>query len=184
MRLAIADPPYLGRGERWYGNGHGDYSGNGPSDRHPEAGIWDSPGAHRDLVSRLVAEYDGWAVALSPDSLRVYLEVCPSDVHVMVWYRRNGMPGGNRVRRSWEPVIIRQPPSRRGRKEVMMTTSDVLDVPAGRPRFAGAKPPQWTRWVLTALGYDPAVDELDDIFTGSGAVLAAADGLLPIGGAS
>ena len=37
MKLAIADPPYLGRANRWYGDGCGD--GNGVGD-------WESP----DLV--------------------------------------------------------------------------------------------------------------------------------------
>ena len=177
-RLAIADPPYLNRGERWYGSGNGDWSGNGTADVHPEAGIWDSPGAHVALVEQLVREYDGWVIALSPDSLKLYLDACPDDVHVMVWYRRNGMPGGNRVRRCWEPVILRQPEGRRGRSEVTMTTSDVLDAPAKRPGFAGAKPPMWTRWVLDALGYAPGVDTVDDLFPGSGGVTAAMDGML------
>lgn len=35
-RLAIADPPYLNRGERWYGSGNGDWSGNGTADVHPD----------------------------------------------------------------------------------------------------------------------------------------------------
>ncbi|WP_053353925.1 hypothetical protein [Leucobacter musarum] len=40
--------------------------------------------------------------------------------------------------------------------------------------FSGRKPEAWTHWVLTMLGYDPAVDDLTDIFPGSGAVTAAA----------
>lgn len=178
MKLAIADPPYLGRGERWYGTGRGSYSGRGVADYHPEAGIYDTRAAHVALVRSLVDEYDGFAIALSPDSLRLYLDECPDDVHVMVWHRRNAPPTGNRVRRCWEPVIIRQPPGRRGRLDGLAVTNDVLDVPAGRPGFAGAKPAPWTRWVLDALGYDPSADELHDLFPGSGAVTAAADGML------
>lgn len=45
------------------------------------------------------------------------------------------------------------------------------------------KPAAWTRWVLDALGYDPAVDEVHDLFPGSGAVTAAADGMLSLAGA-
>lgn len=181
MRLAIADPPYFGRGERWYGNGRGDYSGRGVADHHPEAGIWDSWPAHAQLVQRLVSEYDGWAIALAPDSLGRYLAECPDDVHVMVWHRRNAPPTGNRVRRVWEPVIIRQPADRRGRGG-WAVTNDVLDAAAGRPGFAGAKPAAWTRWVLDALGYAPGEDTLDDLFPGSGAVAAAADGMLALAG--
>lgn len=180
MRFAIADPPYLGRGDRWYGNGRGDYSGRGVADHHPEAAVWDSWDAHAQLVKRLVSGYDGWAVALSVDSLRQYLAECPDDVHVMVWHRRNAMPGGNHVRRCWEAVIIRQPRCRRGRGE-WYAVDDVLDAPSGRPGFAGAKPAVWTRWVLDALGYVAGVDTLDDLFPGSGAVAAAADGMIAFG---
>lgn len=59
------------------------------------------------------------------------------------------------------------------------TTPDVLTAAAPRLDFPGAKPPAWTRWVLDALGYDPDVDELVDLFPGSGAVAtAAAQGVL------
>ncbi len=37
----------------------------------------------------------------------------------------------------------------------------------------GAKPPEWTRWVAAMLGYEPSVDELPDLFAGSGAVASA-----------
>lgn len=41
-------------------------------------------------------------------------------------------------------------------------------------KLAGAKPAAWTRWVLDCLDYDPEVDELHDLFPGSGMVAAAA----------
>ena len=45
--------------------------------------------------------------------------------------------------------------------------------------FAGAKPRQWTRWVLDMLGYDPETDTVDDLFHGSGAISAeVAQGVL------
>lgn len=50
---------------------------------------------------------------------------------------------------------------------------DVLDVPAPRGGFVGAKPAAWTRWVLDAIGYEPGTDdEVTDLFHGSGAVAA------------
>ena len=39
--------------------------------------------------------------------------------------------------------------------------------------FAGRKPHDWTHWVLRMLGYDPAVDEVHDLFPGSGSVSEA-----------
>jgi hypothetical protein len=98
----------------------------------------------------------------------------------MVWHRRNAPPSGARIRSCWEPVLISTPRTGRGSG---VPGSDVLDTPAMRAGFVGAKPPAWTRWVLDALGYDPETDEVLDLFNGSGAVGAAlleAAGVLPI----
>jgi len=173
MRLAIADPPYLGRADRWYGTGRGDRGGRGRADTHPDAAAWDAPGRHVELVHELVANYDGWALAAAPASLALYLDAAPDDVRVMVWHRRNAPPSGARMRAAWEPVIAYVPLARRAHG-TGPARDDVLDHPAGRPGFAGAKPPAWTRWVLDALGYDPHTDEVADLFPGSGAVTAEA----------
>lgn len=180
MKLAIADPPYLGRGARWYGSGRGHYNRPRNSDVHPEADIWDSPAAHVDLVERLCQEFDGWVIAGAPDSLSVYLPACPGDTRVLVWHRGNGIPSGSRVSEQWEFVLAYVPPTRRGRGRDL-PTSDVLT--AGVPKmagFTGAKPPKWTRWVLDVLGYRPDEDELTDMFPGSGAVASASDGMLAL----
>lgn len=51
---------------------------------------------------------------------------------------------------------------------------DVLTCALPRDRtFIGAKPPEWVRWVLDALGYEPDTDAVTDLFPGSGAVAAA-----------
>lgn len=179
MKMAIADPPYLGRGVRWYGGGRGHYKGDAvAADVHPEASEWDDPARHQQLVADLMDCYDGWAIAASADSLPVYLEVTSPDTRVAVWYRTNAMPSGSRITNAWEPVIYRVPASLRGR-DTAPGIQDVLvegvNVKAG---FLGAKPAKWTRWVLGLLGYDSGRDELTDLFPGSGAVSAAADGLL------
>lgn len=178
MRLAIADPPYLGRANRWYGTGRGSAGGRHKADTHPAARVWDDPNTHVDLVRELVASYDGWAIALNVDALSLYLSVCPPDVHVMVWHRRNASPSGSALRNVWEPVIVRIPPGRGARTEGITALPDLLDISAPRIGFAGAKPAEWTRWVLTALGYDPNHDELTDLFGGSGSVAGAADGMI------
>lgn len=180
MRLAIADPPYLGRGQRWYGTGARNTSSRGVilPDFHPEAGEWDDPRRHVQMVQELTRDFDGWAIAASPDSLDLYLEACPHDVRVMVWVRGNALPSGARVNAKWEPVIVYIPAERRARREHLMPVDDVLIRGVQGIGFAGSKPPEWTRWVLTALGFDPAVDEVHDLFPGSGQVAAAADGML------
>jgi hypothetical protein len=174
VRLAIADPPYLGRSARWYGDGRGHFTRQRNSDHHPDASMWDDPVAHRDLVRSLVEDYDGWAIAGAPDSLAVYLEVCPADTRVLVWHRGNAIPSGSRVAEQWEFVLAYIPEQRRGREQGL-ATSDVLHRGVdNRSGFTGSKPPEWTRWLLAVLGYDPAVDTVADLFPGSGRVAAAA----------
>ena len=182
----MADPPYLGRAQRWYGTGRGPGRNRAQTGRggrqpppHPDAATWDDPATHQQLIADLTMTYDGWALAAAPDSLATLLAAAPQDVIVGVWHRPNAIPGGGRVLRSWEPVIFAIPPGRRHRN----TGTPVRDVlsAAVRPQgFLGSKPPEWTRWVLGILGYDPGLDELEDLFPGSGAITAAAAGMLPL----
>lgn len=193
MRLAIADPPYpplfserrdrpggplrvtaRSRARRWYGDGPRAQSDSPRADFHADAGVWDDLSEHRRLIERLADEFDGWAIATTPDGLGAYHPL-PIGADIMAWHRPTAIPGGGRLIRRWEPVIVFIPESRRGRGGERV--SDVLTAAPARG-FVGAKPAAWTRWVLAALGYDPATDELVDMFPGSGAVAAAADGML------
>lgn len=186
MRLAIADPPYLGRAHRWYGGGRGpgrDRRQTGRNGKqpepHPNVKKWDKPETHIALLADLARSYDGWAMSCASDSLTTLLPTAPPDVTVGIWHRTNAIPGGGRILRSWEPVLFYVPRTRRNRSQGLMTR-DVLTAPVRQQGFLGSKPPEWTRWVLAVLGYDPGIDDLDDLFPGSGAVTAAADGLLPL----
>lgn len=193
MRLAIADPPYLGRADRWYGDGRGSgrtrTAGGGPGrdgrkpDHHPDAKEWDDPAAHTDLVHRLDDEFDGWAVAGHASTTGLLLAAAPASAQLAIWGRTNGIPGGARVVNSWEPVVICVPRARRDRS-TGMRTRDLLVAPVRRQGFLGSKPPEWTRWVLDMLGYDPSTDEVHDVFAGSGAVASAADGMLALAAAA
>lgn len=178
VKMAIADPPYLGRAVRWYGpGGRGAGGGRGRADEHAGAAEWDNPDRHRDLVRELRAGYDAWAIAAAPDSLGLYLAEAP-DARVLIWHRRNAPPSGARVRSCWEPVIMSTPARAYGSG---VPGSDVLDLPGVRAGFAGAKPAGWTRWVLDCLGYDAERDTVTDLFAGSGAVTAELlQGVLPI----
>lgn len=182
MRLAIADPPYppfvgvggrKNRASRWYGSGQRSRKDR-PADNHPEAHLWDDPATHRALLERLMADYDGWAIATSADGLHAY-DPLPVPCRVMVWVRPNATPGSHRIRNLWEAVIV-YPPEGRRRNVGVGATPDVLTCPAPRAGFMGAKPVEWTRWVLDALTYTPG-DEVFDLFPGSGGVTAAVDSL-------
>lgn len=194
MKLAIADPPYpplfserrdvpggplrvtsRSRARRWYGDGPRAASDSPVADFHADAGAWDDLSEHRRLIERLVDEFDGFAIATTQDGLDAYRPM-PIGAHTGVWYRPTALPGGSRIMNRWEPVIFFVPEERRGRGGLQV--SDVLVANAPRVGFVGAKPPEWTRWVLDMLGYDAGVDELVDLFPGSGAVSAAADGML------
>lgn len=175
-RLAIADPPYppfigsggrKNRASRWYGTGQRSRT-DSPSDRHPEAARWDDPEEHKGLLSRLMRDYDGFALATSPDGLATYHPLAP-DVRIMAWIKPNAQPGAHRLRSTWEPVIVRVPEGRRSNRNGRGQISDVLtaNVPGG---FIGRKPEAWTHWVLSAMSYDPSRDTADDLFAGSGAV--------------
>lgn len=176
VRLCIADPPYppsrRGRpvASRWYGAlahtlGPGSYA----ADHHPDAAEWDDPARHRALMDQLLAEYDGWAIATSVDGLDAYRPL-PPEVRVMVWVKPNAMPGPARIHNRYEHVLLYPPVGRRSSRNGGGVVPDVLTAPKRNDGFAGAKPPEWTRWVLDALGYNPETDAVTDLFGGSGAV--------------
>lgn len=174
-RLAIADPPYppftgvggrKNRASRWYGTGQRSTKDK-PADLHVGADEWDDPQRHASLVEELCDTFDGWALATSADGLSVY--PIPSACRVMVWVKTNAMPGAHRIRNSWEPVIVYPPVGRRSNRGGVGSTPDVLTCAAPRIGFIGAKPDQWTRWVLSAMTYQPG-DAVVDMFPGSGAV--------------
>jgi hypothetical protein len=180
MKIAIADPPYLGRAVRWYGEGGcGDGYGIGQADQHPEAHIWDNPDTHKQLVKDLDENYDAWAIAMSVHSLSTYLSVVETDsrngIRVGVWHKPSSSPSGSRIGNYWEPVLFRIPKERRGHNSGN-SMKDVLVASPLRTNFVGAKPPAWTEWVLDILGYQTG-DIVIDLFTGSGAVSNVIDSL-------
>lgn len=184
MKLAIADPPYppiraahprndSSRARRWYDS---TYRKSGDarfaSDHHDDAGQWDDPQTHRALMDRLEAEYDGWAIATAHDGIPVY-GVLPRCARIAVWHRPNAGAGAARIKNTWEPVIVRPPTNRLSSRLMGGQIPDLLTCAAPRIGFAGAKPHEWTRWVLALLGYDPEVDTVDDLFPGSNSVAQA-----------
>lgn len=160
MRFAYADPPYLGLAAKFYG------------DLHPEAAEYDRPEKHQELIDRLSAEFDGWAMSLHSPSLREILPMCPPDVRVAAWtkpfasYKKGVNPGY-----AWEPVIFRG--ARRRTDGTETTIPDYCAVPITLMRgFQGAKPERFVHWMLALLGVR-ADDEFVDLFPGSGAVQRA-----------
>lgn len=178
LRFAIADPPYLGRAVRWYGEGgKGHQNGEGQADNHPEAYLWDMPETHQQLVKDLDTNFDGFAIAMSVHSLSTYLEVIQTDsrngIRVGVWHKPNALPSNSRIGNFWEPVLFKVPQSRRSRENGDQV-KDVLTASPLQSGFIGAKPQAWTEWVCAVMGYQQG-DEIIDLFNGSGAVAKAID---------
>lgn len=156
MRFAYADPPYLGKGKKFYAR------------HHPDATIWDDPEQHRRLIGQLVTEYpDGWALSLSSTTLHTLLSMCPADVRIAAWikpfaiYKRNV-----RNAYTWEPVIIRG--GRVSSKDGAPVCRDSLAEPITlRHGLTGAKPQRFNRWILDMLGFIDGTDTIDDLFPGT-----------------
>jgi hypothetical protein len=153
VRLAYADPPYLGVAYRYA--------------EHPDAARWDDPEAHSDLMKQLHHDYDGWALSLSSPSLRQLLPLAPLGVRVAAWvkpfcaFKRNV-----RVAYTWEPVIYY--PARLSSKDGAPPCRDHLaESITMRKGLTGAKPERFCRWVLDMMGYVPG-DQVDDLFPGTG----------------
>lgn len=187
MRLAIADPPYLGRAALWYGGkgrsrqgAAGRARGRGASDAeyHADAAYWDRPDAHRDLIIALGTDYDGWALAASGKTIDLILPfACQLEARMAIWHVTNAIPDGARVRNAWEAVIYKVPATRRA-VGTGIRVPDMLSAPHPVSGFVGSKPRAWTNWVLDLLGYDPDTDTVDDLFPGSGAIAAHAARLI------
>jgi hypothetical protein len=162
VRLAYADPPYLGMCARY-------------DHYHPDGRCWDDLETHRLLIDRLVGEFpDGWALSASSPSLRDLLPLTPPDCRVGPWvkpfasYKKGVNPGY-----AWEPVIFRG--GRRRTDGTEPTVSDYVSVPITlQTGTVGAKPPQFTWWVMGLLGVQQD-DEVADLFPGSGDVGRAID---------
>lgn len=178
MRLAIADPPYppmigsggrKNRASRWYGSGQLSTKDK-PSDFHERAADWDRAETHRHLLLDLADRFDGWAIATSADGVAAYGPL-PVGCRTMVWVKPNAQPGSHRILCTHEIVIVYPPVGRRSNRRGAGSMRDVL-VANAPGRFIGRKPPEWTVWVLSALGHEPS-DDVTDVFPGSGAVSEA-----------
>lgn len=151
IRVAYADPPYVGCAHRY-----------------PEKTEVD----HVELIARLCDEFpDGWALSCHTPSLRFLLPLCPDNVRVMAWVKPFAVfkPGVNPAY-AWEPVIVR---GGRKRTRKQPTVRDWVSANITLKKgVVGAKPESFCLWLFDVLGLQPN-DELVDLFPGSGAVTTA-----------
>lgn len=161
MRIAYADPPYIGQAKRHYAD---DPSGIAPEEVD-----------HAALIADLERDYDGWALSCSAASLPEILTLMapiwnPKRHRVLAWVKPFCSWKSVNPAYAWEPVIIKQPrgsnyPRVRDYLAANMTTQTGTH---------GAKPLEFSYWLFCALNLT-AEDDLIDLFPGSRGVLRAWD---------
>lgn len=157
MRFAYADPPYIGQARRMYGP--------------------DAREVNHELLLAHLAEFDGWALSATSNSLKVILPMCPDGARVAAWVKRTAVyKKGVNPTYAWEPVIFWG--GRRGNKRTQpnLFVLDWVDCLVAQPIpnnpgriVPGAKPKGFCYWLFNLLGMEPD-DELTDLFPGSGSV--------------
>ena len=160
LRVAYADPPYLGLAKKFYGH------------LHAEAADYDKPETHKRLIERLCDEYDCWMLSLQSPALKTILAMCPDDVRVLAWTKgfASFKPGLKSAHYAWEPIIVR---GGRPREERLHCVRDwIQESMVIRGGFKGKKPERVCFWLFEVMNLKPE-DEFHDLFLGSGAVTDA-----------
>lgn len=149
MRVAYADPPYIGQARKHYKD-------------DPKCAEVD----HAGLIAQLESDYDGWALSASPISLPQILPLCPPGIRICAWVKPWCSWKAQNPAYCWEAVIIKQP-----RKSTRSRTADFIAENATRQRGVhGAKPERFCYWLFEILNLCRG-DELVDLFPGSQIVL-------------
>lgn len=150
MRFAYADPPYIGC-----------------ADLYPEKQEVD----HNELIKRMCAEFDGWALSCSSPSLKTILgyPTCPDDVRIGSWVKpfASFKPNVNPAF-AWEPVIFWH--GRNLGRDVPTVRDWISENITLEKGMIGAKPPKFCYWLFEFLGMKPE-DEFYDLFPGTGIVM-------------
>lgn len=149
LRFAYADPPYPGLANLYVEREEVD---------------------HRELIARLEADYDGWALHTHVPALAHLLPLCPPEVRVIAWVKPFAVfRPGRRLQWAWEPILIKAlgPPSGGS----MFDWHRSSPTRAGR-KLKGAKPAEVAMYVFGAAGLRPQ-DTLEDLYPGTGAITRA-----------
>lgn len=168
MKLAYADPPYIGQAKRHYKN--------------DPSGIPAQEVDYPALIEKLLTEYDGFALSLSAPSLRIIdlLIHGPDpkhpknlDVRTAAWVKPHcSWKPWNNVAYTWEPVKFRTVRIKGERP----TPRDHIVANSTRQRGThGAKPDEFCAWILGLIGYKPERDTIEDMYPGSGAFTRAVE---------
>jgi hypothetical protein len=159
-RFAYADPPYPGQSAKHYQD-HPDYAGEVD---------------HAELLQRLDADYDGWILHTSSTALQqidyLAMDLGITGYRIMPWVKTFAAFKRNvSVAYAWEPVLIKavRKPEVSGRIVMRDWIAEPITLRRG---LVGAKPEAICRWAFEMAGAKP-VDELHDLYPGTGAVMKA-----------
>ena len=147
MKVAYADPPYLGQAKKHYDSEEVD---------------------HLALIEDLETGYDAWALSCSSPSLPLLLPMCPEGVRIGAWVKPFAVfkPNVNPAY-AWEPVIFKT-----GRKRTRQQPTERDWVSCNitlKKGLVGAKPEGFCLWLFNLLNMEPE-DEFHDLFPGTGIV--------------
>ena len=149
MKIAYADPPYIGQAKKHYKSEEVD---------------------HKKLIRQLET-YDGWALSCSSPSLRLILPLCSNGIRVGAWvkpfcaFKVNVNPAY-----AWEPIIFK--PARVLGRDVLTVRDWISTSITLRRGLSGVKPEAFCFWLFMVLGMQPQ-DEFFDLFPGTRAVTKA-----------
>ena len=145
MRIAYADPPYIGLAKYY------------PEKREVD---------HEKLILELET-YDAWALSCHSPSLKIILPMCPQDIRIAAWVKpfASFKPNVNPAY-AWEPVIYKPLPRARDVKTIRDWVSACITF---KKHMIGAKPPRFCFWLFELLGAREG-DEFIDLFPGTGIV--------------
>ena len=159
MKLAYADPPYIGCAHLY--KDHPDYAGEVD---------------HTLLIERLQSEFDGWILHCSatPTSLATLAPIIQKieGARWMSWVKGFAAFKKNvSVAYAWEPVIVKAARKPVVSKRLVMRDW-IQESITLRKGLTGAKPEAVCHWAFEMVGARPD-DELFDLFPGTGAVTKA-----------
>lgn len=151
MKVAYADPPYIGQARKHY----------------------QCDEINHALLIKDLERYDSWALSCSSPSLGLILNLCPKDVRVMAWVKPfcSFKPNVNPAY-AWEPVIVKLS-GERSRSRTEKTIRDWVSCNITLKKgLCGAKPEAFCFWLFSVLNMNPT-DEFCDLFPGTFAVTNA-----------
>ena len=159
MKLGYADPPYPGQAQRHYKN--------------DPSGIPAAEVDHKELIERLLRDYDGWALSTNEPGLEYIKDLFPkgffkdNGIRVAPWVKPwCSWKTWNRVQYAWEPVIYKPVRTKGGRGVPSVRDYVIANITMNRGT-CGCKPDAFNDWILDLIGYQKG-DTMDDLFPGTG----------------